>query len=71
MRLDTADGPIVLELYPDKAPITAGNFLRYVDEKRFDKAVRGSLRRVRMLGGDLGLPSMHERHAHPGPRDNR
>lgn len=23
------------------------------------------------LGGDLGLPSMHERHAHPGPRDNR
>ena len=38
VRLDTADGPIVLELYPDKAPITAGNFLRYVDEKRFDGA---------------------------------
>ncbi|WP_312165622.1 peptidylprolyl isomerase [Phenylobacterium sp.] len=38
VQLDTAEGPIVLELYPDKAPITAGNFLRYVDQKRFDGA---------------------------------
>ncbi len=38
VKLETADGPIVLELYPDKAPITAGNFLRYVDGKRFDGA---------------------------------
>jgi peptidyl-prolyl cis-trans isomerase A (cyclophilin A) len=38
VKLETADGPIVLELYLDKAPITAGNFLRYVDGKRFDGA---------------------------------
>ncbi|WP_374577046.1 peptidylprolyl isomerase [Phenylobacterium sp.] len=38
VALDTADGPILVEVYPDKAPITAGNFLRYVDEKRFDGA---------------------------------
>lgn len=38
VTLDTADGPILVEVYPDKAPITAGNFLRYVDEKRFDDA---------------------------------
>ena len=38
VKLETADGPIVLELYPDKAPITAKNFLRYVDEKRYDGA---------------------------------
>jgi len=38
IALDTADGPILVEVYPDKAPITAGNFLRYVDEKRFDGA---------------------------------
>ncbi len=38
VKLDTAEGAIVLELYPDKAPITAGNFLRYVDGKRFDGA---------------------------------
>ncbi|HVK41385.1 MAG TPA: peptidylprolyl isomerase [Phenylobacterium sp.] len=38
VKLETAQGAIVLELYPDKAPITAGNFLRYVDGKRFDGA---------------------------------
>ena len=38
VALDTADGPILVEVCPDKAPITAGNFLRYVDEKRFDGA---------------------------------
>jgi peptidyl-prolyl cis-trans isomerase A (cyclophilin A) len=34
--LDTSAGRIVLALHLDKAPITAGNFLRYVDQKRFD-----------------------------------
>lgn len=38
VKLETGDGSIVLELYPDKAPLTAGNFLRYVDGKRFDGA---------------------------------
>jgi peptidyl-prolyl cis-trans isomerase A (cyclophilin A) len=36
--LTTADGPIVVELASDKAPITAANFLRYVDDKRLDGA---------------------------------
>ncbi|GAB3924838.1 peptidylprolyl isomerase [Larkinella terrae] len=36
VRLDTEAGPITLELYADKAPGTVANFLRYVDEKRFD-----------------------------------
>ena len=31
-------GVVELELYPDKAPITVANFLRYVDEGRFDGA---------------------------------
>ncbi|MBP7704677.1 MAG: peptidylprolyl isomerase [Caulobacter sp.] len=35
VRLETPQGPIVIELYTDKAPITAANFLRYVDEKRY------------------------------------
>lgn len=29
-------GLIVLELYPDKAPITVANFLHYVDTRRYD-----------------------------------
>jgi peptidyl-prolyl cis-trans isomerase A (cyclophilin A) len=36
VQLDTARGAIVIELDLRRAPITAGNFLRYVDEKRFD-----------------------------------
>jgi len=36
VRLETSEGPIVIRLEMKRAPITAGNFLRYVDEKRFD-----------------------------------
>ncbi|KQU62577.1 peptidylprolyl isomerase [Sphingomonas sp. Leaf339] len=32
----TSEGPIVLELERERAPITTANFLRYVDGKRFD-----------------------------------
>lgn len=35
----TDQGDIRLELYPEKAPITCKNFLRYVDEKKYDGAI--------------------------------
>jgi peptidyl-prolyl cis-trans isomerase A (cyclophilin A) len=38
VQLDTEAGRIILELYADKAPITVANFLRYIDEKRYDGA---------------------------------
>ncbi len=38
VRIDTPEGNIVLELYADKAPNTVANFLRYVDDKRYDGA---------------------------------
>ncbi len=38
VRLDTADGPIVLELETERAPVTSANFLKYVDQKKFDGA---------------------------------
>ncbi len=34
--LTTSLGPITLELERERAPITSANFLRYVDQKRFD-----------------------------------
>ena len=34
--METELGPIQLELYPDRAPITVSNFLRYVDENRYE-----------------------------------
>lgn len=36
VRIDTDQGEILVDLYPDKAPITVANFLRYVNEKRYD-----------------------------------
>jgi len=36
VRLETGAGPIVLELDVKRAPVTAGNFVRYVEEGRFD-----------------------------------
>lgn len=36
--MSTELGDIIIEVYEDKAPITAVNFLRYVDENRFKKA---------------------------------
>jgi peptidyl-prolyl cis-trans isomerase A (cyclophilin A) len=38
VRLETGYGAIVIEVVPDRAPITAGNFLRYVDENRMEGA---------------------------------
>jgi cyclophilin family peptidyl-prolyl cis-trans isomerase len=37
--LDTSAGPITLELYPDKAPITVENFLKYVDDGFYDNLI--------------------------------
>jgi peptidyl-prolyl cis-trans isomerase A (cyclophilin A) len=36
VALETALGRIVIELEDKRAPITAGNFLRYVDQHRYD-----------------------------------
>jgi len=36
VSLQTNEGPIVLELEKERAPITTANFLRYVDQKRLD-----------------------------------
>lgn len=37
--LETSFGKIVLEIYEDKAPQTAKNFLKYVDEKFYDGTI--------------------------------
>lgn len=38
VSVQTDKGLILLELEPDRAPITVANFLRYVDSRRFDGA---------------------------------
>jgi len=39
VKLSTSAGDIVLELYPDKAPKSVENFLRYVRDKHYDNTV--------------------------------
>ena len=36
--ITTPEGALTVELYPDKAPITVANFLKYVDRKLYDGA---------------------------------
>lgn len=38
VKMETAQGTIILELYADKAPITVANFLRYTDRGLFNGA---------------------------------
>lgn len=53
VKIITTFGPIVIQLYPDKAPLTVANFLRYVDEKRYDG---GSFYRVVRLDNQSQNP---------------
>jgi peptidyl-prolyl cis-trans isomerase A (cyclophilin A) len=39
VKLETSQGNIVLELYPDKAPKTVANFLQYVKDKHYDGTI--------------------------------
>lgn len=52
VSLTTGAGSIELELAADKAPISAANFLAYVDQKRLDG---GSFYRAVKLAPDLSL----------------
>ena len=54
VRLQTSLGPILLLIEKQRAPITAANFLRYVDQKRLDDC---SFYRAMTVGdaGELGL----------------
>jgi peptidyl-prolyl cis-trans isomerase A (cyclophilin A) len=39
VKLSTSAGDIVVEVYPDKAPRTAENFLQYVRDKHYDGTI--------------------------------
>lgn len=65
VSMETVHGTIVVELDTDKAPVSANNFLRYVDESRFSaarfyRAVRldnqpGNDVKIEVLQGGLGF----------------
>lgn len=53
--MDTELGPIEIDLYADKAPITVANFLRYVDAGHYDGA---SFYRTVTYENDNGRPKI-------------
>ena len=55
VEMTTSEGNIVVELYPDQAPITAGNFLKLVDGGDLDGA---GFYRVVTYENDRGSPKI-------------
>jgi peptidyl-prolyl cis-trans isomerase A (cyclophilin A) len=53
VHMETSAGPLIIELYADKAPLTVANFLRYVDGGHYDGA---SFYRTVTFANDNGKP---------------
>ncbi len=60
--LDTNQGPITIELDREKAPITVGNFLKYVDEGFFDNTIFHRVMPRFMIQGGGFDGQMREKH---------
>ena len=65
VKLSTSLGDIVVEVYPDKAPKTAANFLQYVRDKHYDGTIFHRVIPGFMIqGGGFG-PDMQEKITRP------
>lgn len=62
--LQTSEGLIKLELWPDKAPLTVRNFLRYVDEGFYDGTIFHRVIDGFMIQGGGFSPDMREKPTH-------
>lgn len=58
--LKTSMGDIVIELYPDKAPVTVKNFLRYVNDGKYDGTIFHRVIEGFMIQGGGMSPDMKE-----------
>ena len=61
--LQTSKGEILLQLYPDKAPKTVENFLRYVDDGFYDGTIFHRVISGFMIQGGGMEPGMREKAA--------
>ena len=39
VKIETTCGDIIVELYPDQAPLTVDNFVQYITEKHYDNTI--------------------------------
>lgn len=63
VEMMTSKGKIVIELYPEKAPETAKNFLNYVDTKYYDGTIFHRVIRGFMIQGGGFTPDMKRKAA--------
>lgn len=62
--IETSQGSFVMELYPDKAPITVENFLRYVNEGFYDGTIFHRVIPNFMIQGGGFTADMQKKHTH-------
>jgi cyclophilin family peptidyl-prolyl cis-trans isomerase len=63
--METSHGPIKIELYPKKAPITVQNFLKYVDDKFYDGTIFHRVIPNFMIQGGGFVPPLKEKQTRP------
>jgi cyclophilin family peptidyl-prolyl cis-trans isomerase len=63
--LKTNKGDITVELFQDKAPVSAKNFLSYVDDKFYDGTIFHRVIKGFMVQGGGMTADMHEKSAKP------
>lgn len=68
--METSMGNIKVELNPDKAPITVGNFLAYVKEGHYDGLIFHRVIRDFMIQGGGFTKDMNEKRPSRGPIRN-
>lgn len=67
--IETPMGEILVELWPDKAPETVANFLKYVDEEFYDGLIFHRVIKGFMIQGG-GMDMMMREKKTPGPVKN-
>ncbi len=59
--METSLGKITIELFPEKAPVTVKNFLKYVEDKHYDGTIFHRVISNFMIQGGGMSPSMEEK----------
>ncbi|HEX4151398.1 MAG TPA: peptidylprolyl isomerase [Steroidobacteraceae bacterium] len=65
IRFETTLGDFTVELFDDKAPVSAGNFLKYVDEGFFDGTVFHRIVPGFVIQGGGFVEDMTQKKNHP------
>lgn len=66
VAMETTKGTMMIELYPERAPLTVANFLQYVDDRYFDGTVFHRVIKGFMIqGGGLTIDMVEKRTRAP------